>query len=150
MKKMLKVFGVIALAAITGFSLIACGDDSGGGGGSDKYDAAMFEVSLTDFRTVFSTTDVSDSALEQGAIISETTSYTKSQMESKIQTLMASAGSVDGVQGISLSQVRQGFSEEVDDTDDVDTVINSLKKKGYVVAAVKYGSDVRVAAATKK
>jgi hypothetical protein len=34
MKKMLKVFGVIALAAIAGFSLIACDDDSGGGGGS--------------------------------------------------------------------------------------------------------------------
>jgi uncharacterized lipoprotein YehR (DUF1307 family) len=33
MKKMLKLLGVIALAAVVVFSMAACGDDSGGGGG---------------------------------------------------------------------------------------------------------------------
>jgi Zn-finger protein len=36
MKKIIKLFGIIALAAVIGFSMIACGDDgspSGGGGG---------------------------------------------------------------------------------------------------------------------
>ena len=35
MKNVLKAFGVIALAAIIGFSMAACGDGGGGGGGGD-------------------------------------------------------------------------------------------------------------------
>jgi len=37
MKNIVKLFGIIALVAIIGFSMAACGgDDDGGGGGGDK------------------------------------------------------------------------------------------------------------------
>ena len=37
MKNFFKLFGIIALVAIIGFSMVACGGDDGGGGGGDTY-----------------------------------------------------------------------------------------------------------------
>jgi len=34
MKRVFKVLGIIALAAVIGFGFVSCGDDDGGGGGS--------------------------------------------------------------------------------------------------------------------
>jgi len=58
MKNLFKVFGVIALVAIMGFSMAACGgdDDGGGGGGGDIFPAPVLTV--TPYATVKAGTEV--------------------------------------------------------------------------------------------
>ena len=83
MKNFIKLFGIIALVAVIGFSMAACGgDDDGGGGGGDtyRYEALPFGwAEITFAGSNFSGSNYTLKANIFGQAISGTGTYTVSE-----------------------------------------------------------------------
>ena len=133
MKNTMKVFGIIALAAVIGFSLAAC---SSSGGGSSTYMGAFGVFQNTIYKARSGITPASSLQTSGGLGMS------KSACISLFDNLEGwnEPGTGDEGEGQSLSEIKEGLAMLVDGgaltTDEKDKILSELSSKGYV-AAVK-------------
>jgi hypothetical protein len=64
MKNMVKLFGIIALTAVIGFSMVACGGDDDGGNDGKTVTLSMDKVSATSFTLTVDNAEWKDSNVE--------------------------------------------------------------------------------------
>ena len=141
MKSTVKLVGIIVLTAVIGFSIIACG---GGGGSEPTYSAGMFEISTSNFNTMFAgfTYQAPSSSLQfvtgNGAALFAAIKNNENLV----------IGEIDGDEGLKLSELKSGMAEHEFPDNIVNQIINKLSTDGYVVAyMIAEGTTVGVAAA---
>ena len=151
MKNTFKLLGIVALAAVIGFSLFSCSSSSGGGT-SGTYSAIVFKLDTSDYTTIFGLPVPSSG---QFMILSGTFE----SLAAKVALAETTASSFDelvGGDGISYSDIDKTIQQELVNPGIItasqkNQLLNELKSKGYGVAATYLGSgEIGVAAAYKE
>jgi hypothetical protein len=143
MKNTVKMFGIIAFAALIIFSMTACSNSAGGGGGGGEYSFCSFQTTVTKFETAIgASTAPSDGSTwfiygEKSALITNVmTAYTNADIDR------------DGSNSAPLSNVEQEYTNFNSPTNQTQ-FFNLLSNAGIAVLARTSSSNVDVIAAYK-
>ena len=153
MKNTVKLFGLIAAAAVIAV-LTACPTDGGGGSGGDKYNGCQFVISSSQFATYFSGQGGAPTAGNPKIL----TFASKSAAQSAVTTAYNNKTDGEGGEGISYSELLSGLNETLAEfslTSYKSDILDELNSKGYVVAAAyitggTYNGYIGIIAALKQ
>jgi len=135
MKNTIKFFGIVALAAVIGFSFSSCG--SSGNGGSARYMAEFFDVSQSNFNLVMMGMSL-DNDVDDLIDIS-----VRAKAEAVHAALRSHAiGEPQGAEGLTLSQIRENLIEEGVGSPYLEQVVNALASRGFVIAGRDNGDGI--------
>jgi len=135
MKKALKLLGIIALTAIMGFTMAACGDDSDSG---DKYDGIVYIINKSDFESIFGSGSMPTAfKILEGA---------KEALIPKVESGMSkgSYSEIDADRGISYEDILEGLSKAALPSEQQTLFLNKLNANGFAVAVRPNIPDVDV------
>jgi len=142
MKNVLKIFGIIALVAAIGFSMIACGDKDGGGA---TY--TTFVDTSTDHAADFTSKFGGTPPASQGYVALAT----KSKAE-LLAACEADAGLLASkTPGVTYAEIKKDLDSMFGDTPANTMIKNEINSKGYALIGINTnGSKVVVSAVFKE